>query len=962
MKTIHPRLHYSSLRVFTSLLVSLVLLVTPLVPLSAASPRGGASLKAGAPAGAALAPATTVVTATKTDSFPDPDGDGKAEPGQTITYDVNVANSGAVDATGVNFSDTIDPNTTLVGGSLRVSPLAFADSYSAALNTPLSVPAPGVLANDTGTPAPTAQPIASGSTTGGGTVTLNADGSFSYTPATGFQGADTFTYTATNGTTPNDSATVTINVDDGPVVLNTSPANGANGVAPNSNITVNFSEPVNVSAASFKIECPAPGNLQGFSFSGSGTSSITLDPTADLPAGTQCTVTVVANQVTDVDSFDPPDQMAADYTFSFGVKPVAVDDMRSATGNVRINTATTGYSVLANDLAPGATITAFDPTSANGGEVVVNTSTGTFSYNPPRGFEGTDSFNYTITNSGGSDTGTVVLTVTDTIWFIDDSAGSCAASDCGRLTSPYNSLAAFEAVNGAAGTGNPEAGDSIFIYAGNYTAPLTLEDNQIVVGQGAAGALTGLGSLTGITAAPDSDPLPSTGGTAPVITSVVTSGAAFRLAQNNHLHGLSFSNTDGAAISGASNIGAFLFSEISIDNSAGGAPGISLTGGGSVTSTGVNTITTGTGTALNVANTDIAATGLTFKSISAGTASAGPASGIVLDTTGSLGGLTVTGSGNNSQGGDDSGGTIQKTTGPGVSLNSTTGPSFTNLKITNTAGDGVRGTRVTNFTFKNGKIDTTGTNTDESNIGFHTDIAGAFANVSGALTITSNALSNARYHGVDIRNFTGTISNADISNNSFVSSTSGANSLGSAVRLIAFGNAGTHADVTKATIDSNNIQNFPSGAGIVVQGGNSNSAAAPAGTMGVAGDATNVVAITNNLIKGQSAANRIGTNAITTSVNGRGQGNFNISNNGTAANPITNVTGNVIANSALGIVNVTSTINNNFVVANHTAGLGGALGISVGASRTFAVTDVETYSVVIKGNNISQTDGNGILA
>src|SRR3712207_9246238 len=87
--------------------------------------------------------------------------------------------------------------------------------------------------------------------------------------------------------------------------------------------------------------------------------------------------------ITDADNFDPPDQMAADYTFSFGTKPLAVDDMRSATGNVRIDTAVTGYSVLANDQAPGATITAFDSTSANGGEVVVNTTTGTFSYDPP---------------------------------------------------------------------------------------------------------------------------------------------------------------------------------------------------------------------------------------------------------------------------------------------------------------------------------------------------------------------------------------------------------------------------------------------------------------------------------------------------------------------------------------------------------------------------------------------------
>ncbi|HJQ31504.1 MAG TPA: Ig-like domain-containing protein [Pyrinomonadaceae bacterium] len=963
MKTIHPRLHYSSLRVFTSLLVSLVLLVTPLVPLAAASARtGGAAVNASALAGAALAPATTVVAATKTDSFPDPDGDGKAEPGQTITYDVNVANSGAVDATGVNFSDTIDPNTTLVPGSLRVSPLAFADSYSATINTPLSISAPGVLANDTGTPAPTAQPIAAGPTSQGGTVTLNADGSFSYTPPNAtFQGADTFSYTATNGTTPTDSATVTINVDDSPAVTTTSPTNGANSVAPNSNITINFTEPVNATTGSFSVECPT-GSPQTFTLSASPSASFTLDPTADLPAGTTCTVKVFAAGITDADNFDPPDNMAADYTFSFGVKPVAVDDMRSATGNVRINTTTTGYSVLANDLAPGATITAFDPTSANGGEVTMNTSTGTFTYNPPRGFTGTDSFNYTITNGGGSDTGTVVLTVTDTIWFINNSAGSCA-SGCGRLTSPYNSLAAFEAVNGNGGAGDPAAGDSIFIYtgSGNYTAPLTLENNQIVVGQGAAGALTGLGSLTGITAAPDSDPLPSTGGTAPVITSVVTSGAAFRLAQNNHLHGLAFNDTDGAAISGTSNIGAFLFSEIAVDNSAGGAPGISLTGGGSVTSTGVNTITTGTGTALNVVSTDIAATGLTFKSISAGTASAGPANGIVLNTTGSLGGLTVTGDGNTSLGGNDSGGTIQKTTAEGVLLNNTTSPSFTNLKIANTTKDGILGTRVTNFTFKNGKVDTTGTDAvaNESNISFRGDLTGANANLSGAVSITGNVLNNAFYHGVDIQNYTGTISSADISGNSLTSSTATASSLGAAIRLIAFGTATSHADVTKGDINNNVIQNFPSSDGIQVNTGNATIPAAAGTTMGQAGSATNIINITGNRIAGASAANKLGGNAIVVSARGTGQANVNIDGNGTAANPITNIAGIGISFGGFGLLNMTGTINNNKLV--NLGNIFASPGINIGLDRHFAVTDNGTMSVAVTNNTVSGEDGNGIL-
>ncbi len=151
MKTFHPRRYASKVRVLTALLTATVLLMTPVAPAASGSARYALGFN---PAAAAFAPASTVVTATKTDSFPDPDGDNKAEPGDTITYDVNITNTGAADAAGVQFTDTIDPNTTLVPGSVRVSPLAFADSYNATVSTQLVIsPRPASSAT---TPTPTA--------------------------------------------------------------------------------------------------------------------------------------------------------------------------------------------------------------------------------------------------------------------------------------------------------------------------------------------------------------------------------------------------------------------------------------------------------------------------------------------------------------------------------------------------------------------------------------------------------------------------------------------------------------------------------------------------------------------------------------------------------------------------------------------------------------------------------------
>ena len=66
------------------------------------------------------------------------------------------------------------------------------DAYSTTVDTPLTVGAPGVLGNDFQCPDFTGLQVDQPPTDG--TVTLQADGSFTYTPNPGFVGQDTFTY------------------------------------------------------------------------------------------------------------------------------------------------------------------------------------------------------------------------------------------------------------------------------------------------------------------------------------------------------------------------------------------------------------------------------------------------------------------------------------------------------------------------------------------------------------------------------------------------------------------------------------------------------------------------------------------------------------------------------------------------------------------------------------------------
>ena len=359
--------------------------------------------------------------------------------------------------------------------------------------------------------------------------------------------------------------------------------------------------------------------------------------------------------------------------------------------------------------------------------------------------------------------------------------------------------------------------------------------------------------------------------------------------------------------------------------------------GGTVTATGSgSTINSGSGTALNVANTNIGANGVTFQSISA----SGAASGIVLNTTGSSGSLVVTGNGGScTSTATCTGGAIQNTTSHGISLTSTLAPSFTRIAIQNTAGSGIEGTGVTNFTLQNSFIDNSGTGggADDSNVAFNNQAAGTENNISGTVTITNNTLTNARWHGIMVQNFNGTLDDAIITGNTITSSTTLANSLGYAINLQILGSAYNRLEPDQGHYLGEHRYQLPEcwrhpGAGRQLQ------RVGFSGIMGVSGSTTDVISITGNLIRGQSATNPWPHSAILVTVSGKGQGNVDILNNGTDENPLANTTGTTIGVGANGNTTLTAKTNGNFIEPNH-PGTSGATGISGGAGVTFGVTD-----------------------
>ena len=96
----------------------------------------------------------------------------------------------------------------------------------------------------------------------------------------------------------------------------TTPADGAADVAEDADIEITFSEAVTVFGTWFDITCDVSGAHTGAVSSGDDTTYL-IDPDADFVAGDNCTVTVFAAQVEDQDG--SPDNMAADFSFSFDV-------------------------------------------------------------------------------------------------------------------------------------------------------------------------------------------------------------------------------------------------------------------------------------------------------------------------------------------------------------------------------------------------------------------------------------------------------------------------------------------------------------------------------------------------------------------------------------------------------------------------------------------------------------------
>lgn len=276
------------------------------------------------------------------------------------------------------------------------NPVGVDDSYVLDEDNTLATPTPGMLGNDSD---PQNQAITAilVDSVAHGTLALNADGSFSYTPTANYSGEDSFSYKVSDGLLESGVVTVllTINpVNDAPVAQADS-AEVANGGTTTISVLTNDSDPDNTTLTPAIVRQPANGsavvNQTGavvYTHNGSQTTSdsFTYNVTDGELSSNTVTVAITVN----------PAQLSAN-----------PDSYTVAEDNAL---AVPSYGVLAND-NPGQGLTAqLDSPPAHAASFALNPN-GSFNYTPGANFNGSDSFTYKA-NDGSHLSESAVVSIT----------------------------------------------------------------------------------------------------------------------------------------------------------------------------------------------------------------------------------------------------------------------------------------------------------------------------------------------------------------------------------------------------------------------------------------------------------------------------------------------------------------------------------------------------------------------
>ncbi|MBX9246366.1 tandem-95 repeat protein [Actinotalea ferrariae] len=405
----------------------------------------------------------------------------------TFTYVVEDSRGG---------SDTATVTVTVTNNA----PVAVDDTYATAAGSPVTL---AVRGNDTDLDGDALSvSVLAGPTHG--TLTLNPNGTGTYTPTTGWSGTDTFTYRVTDAHGGSDTATVTITVNGAPVADDDS-ASTPSGTAVDVPVLVGDTDPNGDTLSVASVTQPSHG-----------ATVVQVDGTVRYtPAAGWAGVDTFTYVLSDGRGLT---DTATVTVTTLNAAPVANADATSTPTNtpasrVDVHSNDTDVNVTAG--VPGQVLTVTGATADNGASVVVE-SDGTLTVTPATGFSGVVTVSYTLSD-GATGTATGTLTVT-----VDNGAPS-AGSD-GPVSTPTNTSVLIDVLDNDT---DPNTGDTLTITPGSLTDPVdgtgtTRGDVEIVAGEVRYTPPTGWsGTVTFTYEVSDGD-----GGTATGTVTVVVENAA----------------------------------------------------------------------------------------------------------------------------------------------------------------------------------------------------------------------------------------------------------------------------------------------------------------------------------------------------------------------------------------------------------------------------------------------------
>ena len=265
-----------------------------------------------------------------------------------------------------------------------------------------------VIANDTDADTEDTLTLTAVTTSGTGTVAINADNvSVDYTPATDFNGTEVITYTVSDGLLTDETGTLTITVTPVNDFLPIAVAD-AETVLEDAALTS-----INVIDNDTDADTEDTLTLTAVSTVGTGTVAINSDgvsvdytPAADFNGTEEITYTV-----SDGTDSDETGTLTVTIT-SVNDAPVAYEDRVLVLEN---STDINSFDVIANDIdvdGDALSLTAFS--TSGSGTVAINIDNVSLDYTPLNGFEGTEVITYTVSDGTASDaTGTLTIIVND---------------------------------------------------------------------------------------------------------------------------------------------------------------------------------------------------------------------------------------------------------------------------------------------------------------------------------------------------------------------------------------------------------------------------------------------------------------------------------------------------------------------------------------------------------------------